>query len=129
MMLRCLAASIAFALAGATGVAAQAPEPRMGAHGLMLPGSFAGDLPASSGPAIRHELDLWPDQLFQLRRSWLGPGRSEDRLGRWHLDPDRRAIILEGGEMPAPQFEVQGNGTLRLLDQQGRGSRVRCPTR
>lgn len=122
MMLRCLAAcAIALSLADAHGAAATtpAPEPRMGAHGLMLPGSFAGDLPAASGPGIRHELDLWPDQLFQLRRTWLGAGRSEDLLGRWHLDPDRRAIILDGGAPAAPQFEVLGNGNLRLLDQQG----------
>jgi heat shock protein HslJ/uncharacterized lipoprotein NlpE involved in copper resistance len=100
------------------GVAAQpAPEPRMGAHGLMLPGTFAGDLPAASGPGIRYLLDLWPDQVFQLRRVWIDRGTTEDRLGRWHVDPDRRALVLEGAET---QFEIQGNGTLRLLDREGR---------
>jgi len=40
-------------------------------------------------------------------------------VGRWHVDPSRRALVLEGGETPAPQFEILGNGNLRLLDRQG----------
>lgn len=98
---------------------AEANETRSTAPGLMLPGSFAGDLPAASGPGVRHQLDLWPDQFFQLRRSWIGRNDSRDMVGRWHVDPTRRALVLEGGESPAPQFEILGNGNLRLLDQQG----------
>jgi heat shock protein HslJ len=96
-----------------------ANEPRATAPGLLLPGTFAGDLPAASGPGVRYQLDLWPDQLFQLRRTWLGRDDSQDMVGRWHVDPTRRALVLEGGESPAPQFEILGNGNLRLLDQQG----------
>lgn len=95
-------------------------EPRPGAHGLTLPGSFSGTLPAASGPGIRHQLDLWPDQVFQLRRAWIDRGTTEDLLGRWHVDPERRALVLEGGETPPTQFAIQGNGTLRLLDREGR---------
>ncbi|WP_291295752.1 META domain-containing protein [Elioraea sp.] len=96
------------------------PEPRAGAHGLMLPGSFMGDLPAASGPGIRHVLDLWPDQVFQLRRSWIGTTTEEDMLGRWHVDPDRRALVLTAAGGQAPAFEILGNGNLRLLDQDGK---------
>jgi heat shock protein HslJ len=108
-------AALGLALAAAATMAQT--EPRVGAHGLMLPGTFAGDLPAASGPGIRHVLDLWPDQVFQLRRVWLGGGPTEDRLGRWHVDPDRRALVLDGAET---QFEIQGDGNLRLLDREGR---------
>ena len=111
-----IAALVTLALALAAATAAQA-EPRLGAHGLVLPGTFAGDLPAASGPGIRHVLDLWPDQVFQLRRTWLGSGHTEDRLGRWHVEPDRRALVLEGAET---RFEILGNGSLRLLDREGR---------
>jgi heat shock protein HslJ len=117
-----LAAALLLATAE-TGAAQPPPpsgEPRVGAHGLLLPGSFAGDLPAASGPGIGHRLDLWPDQVFQLRRTWLGSDTTEDMLGRWHVDPERQALVLEGGASPAPQFEILGNGNLRLLDQQGR---------
>lgn len=98
---------------------AAASEPRPTAPGLLLPGTFAGDLPAASGPGVRHQLDLWPDQVFQLRRTWLGRDGSRDMVGRWHVDPTRRALVLEGGETPPPQVEILGNGNLRLLDQRG----------
>lgn len=100
--------------------AAAQEAPRAGAHGLMLPGSFSGDLPAASGPGIRHQLDLWPDQVFKLRRIWIDRGTTQDLLGRWHVDPERRALVLEGGEEPPPQFAILGNGHLRLLDREGR---------
>lgn len=112
------AAAAALALA-ATVTGPRADEPRLGAHGLMLPGTFTGDLPAASGPGIRHQLDLWPDQVFQLRRAWIGTDTTRDVLGRWHVDPSRRALVLDGGETPPTQFEILGNGNLRLLDQQG----------
>lgn len=114
------AAAAAVLTLAATVTGLRADEPRLGAHGLMLPGTFTGDLPAASGPGIRHQLDLWPDQVFQLRRSWIGTDTTRDLLGRWHVDPSRRALVLDGGETAPPQFEILGNGHLRLLDQQGR---------
>jgi hypothetical protein len=68
---RAIIAAVASAMLGA---AAPAAEPRLGAHGLMLPGTFAGELSAPSGPGILHTLDLWPDQVFQLRRVPSGGG-------------------------------------------------------
>lgn len=111
--------SAAAAVAIVAPAVAQASEPRPTAPGLLLPGTFTGDLPAASGPGLRHQLDLWPDQFFQLRRIWLGRDGSHDVVGRWHVDPARRALVLEGGENPPPQFEVLGNGHLRMLDRQG----------
>jgi heat shock protein HslJ/uncharacterized lipoprotein NlpE involved in copper resistance len=101
-------------------VAQPPPAAAQGAHGLILPGSFVGDLPAASGPGIRHQLDLWPDQVFQLRRTWIDRGTTEDLLGRWHVDPERRTVVLEGGETPPTRFAILGNGNLRLLDREGR---------
>lgn len=112
-----IAAMIAVAFAMSSAV--EANEPRATAPGLLLPGNFAGDLPAASGPGVRHQLDLWPDQFFQLRRSRIDHDDSRDMVGRWHVDPSRRALVLEGGETPPPQFEILGNSNLRLLDQQG----------
>jgi heat shock protein HslJ len=112
-----VAAAAALAVTAPFGVMAN--EPRATAPGLLLPGTFTGDLPSASGPGVRHQLDLWPDQVFQLRRTWLGRDGSRDTLGRWHVDPARRALMLEGGESPPPQFEILGNGNLRLLDRQG----------
>lgn len=96
------------------------PAAAQGAHGLTLPGSFGGDLPAENGPGIRHQLDLWPDQVFQLRRTWIDRGTTEDLLGRWHVEPERRTLVLEGGETPPTRFAILGNGNLRPLDSAGR---------
>src|SRR6056297_560224 len=88
--------------------------------GLELPATFTGTLPCADCPGIRHQLNLWPDGVFHLRREWLGRDGSESDLGRWRLDPSRDAILLYGGrEMPL-QFEVKGPRTLRQLDIQGR---------
>jgi copper homeostasis protein (lipoprotein) len=105
-------------------LSAQSAEPasRLGAHGLRLPGSFVGDLPSAAGPALRTVLDLWPDQAFQLRRTAAGVEAKPDMFGRWHLDPDRRALVLSSDTPDPPQFEVMGNGNLRLLDPRGQPS-------
>jgi len=87
---------------------------------LHLPATFRGVLPCADCEGIRHHLDLWPDNVFHLRREWLGRAFVRDELGRWRIDPARRALILEGGgEMPL-QFEVLDVGRLRQLDMDGR---------
>jgi copper homeostasis protein (lipoprotein) len=89
-------------------------------HALQLPASFLGVLPCADCPGIRHHLDLWPDQVFHLRREWLDRDFHHDDMGRWHYEPDRHALVLTGGtEMPL-QFEVIGPTELRLLDLEGR---------
>lgn len=89
------------------------------AHGLRLPASFRGDLPCADCEGVRHHLDLWPDQVFHLRREWLGKGLVRGDVGRWRIDPGRRALVLQGGaEMPL-QFEILGQDRLRQLDLQG----------
>ncbi len=90
------------------------------AHGLQLPATFRGDLPCADCAGVRHHLDLWPDQVFHLRREWLGKNHVRDEIGRWRVDPARRALLLQGGgEMPL-QFEIEGARTLRQLDLAGK---------
>ncbi len=108
---------------GACGVASAADANEqggfVGAHGLRLPGTFTGTVPCADCAGIRHHLDLWPDQVFHLRREWLGEEIVVDDIGRWVADPQRQALILYGGgEMPL-QFEIKGADRLRLLDIQG----------
>jgi copper homeostasis protein (lipoprotein) len=102
---------------GQVGGAPDGGEP-VSAHGLRLPATFRGDLPCADCAGIRHHLDLWPDQVFHLRREWLGKEEAQVRgdMGRWRVDPARRALVLHGGaEMPL-QFEILGPDRLRLLD-------------
>ena len=92
----------------------------VGAHGLRLPATFKGDLPCADCEGIRHHLNLWPDQAFALRRTWLGKDASRDDIGRWSVDPERRALILwDVGETPL-RFEILNNQRLRQLDTEGK---------
>jgi copper homeostasis protein (lipoprotein) len=101
---------------------ADVPEQPLPAHGLDLPASFTGTLPCADCAGIRHHLDLWPDQVYQLSREWLGrPGGPlrRDEVGRWHADPGRGAIVLHGAaEMPL-FWQVVAPDRLRQMDMQG----------
>ncbi len=110
-------------------VRASSPKPASGdpasaaplpAHGLRLPASFRGVLPCADCEGVRHHLDLWPDQVFHLRREWLGTDRVRGDMGRWRVDPGRRALILQGGSEAPIQFEIRGTDRLRQLDVLGK---------
>jgi copper homeostasis protein (lipoprotein) len=102
--------------------ASGAPQPAAGAHGLRLPASFTGVLPCADCQGIRHHLDLWPDQVYHMRRDWLGRAEGplhRDEIGRWYADPARGAIVLHGAsEMPL-FWEVTGPDRLRQMDMAG----------
>jgi uncharacterized lipoprotein YbaY/heat shock protein HslJ len=95
--------------------------PGIGAHGLRLPATFRGTLPCADCEGVVHHLDLWPDQVYHMRREWLGgetPLR-RDEIGRWYADAVRGAIVLHGAsEMPL-FWEVTGPDRLRQTDLQG----------
>lgn len=119
-------AAVAAGTAAAPGALAAAVPP-LAAHGLRLPATFRGVLPCADCEGIRHHLDLWPDQVFHLRREWLGRPVIRDDIGRWSVDPQRAALVLQGGaEMPL-QFEIKGPDTLRALDLRGAPIDSRLP--
>lgn len=105
------------ALGPAPAAAQDAPDQRLGAHGLALPASFSGVLPCADCPGIRHHLDLWPEGGYALRIEYLERDRVVSAMGRWHADPARSALVLTGAE--APEWQILGNGHLRLLDTAG----------
>jgi heat shock protein HslJ/uncharacterized lipoprotein NlpE involved in copper resistance len=114
---------LALALGLVMGCGSAAPRPqgamRSGAD-LRLPASFRGDLPCADCPGIRYHLDLWPDQVFQLRREWVGRDLVRAEVGRWRLDPAGRALMLQTGSETPLQFEIVAADKLRLLDIKGR---------
>jgi len=116
-----MAAATAMALAAGDGQAQEDDMRAVGAHGLALPASFSGVLPCADCPGVRHHLDLWPDQTFHLRREWLGGKAASvrDDIGRWHADPARQAIVLEGTAEGPIRWQVRDRQTVRLLDQAG----------
>ncbi len=80
---------------------------------LQLPASFTGAQPCPDCAGARAHLDLWPDGVFHLRRTFTDQSGHDDDLGRWRRDPGRPVILLYGGrEMPL-QFEIVSPRTLR----------------
>ena len=95
----------------ASSLPAQSPE---------TPATFQGDVPCADCAGVRYHLDLWPDQVFHLRREWAGKDLRRDEIGRWRVDAARRVLLLEGGgEMPL-QFESVEPRVLRVLDVAGK---------
>jgi copper homeostasis protein (lipoprotein) len=87
-----------------------------------LPATFAGDLPCADCPGIRHQLELFPDQAFFLRMTYLGKGAdaSVDDIGSWTVASDRRTLVFSGGREAPLQFAIKDTNTLRQLDLEGR---------
>ena len=87
-----------------------------------LPASFEGDLPAADGPGIRYHLDLYPDQAFALRMTYLG--RTDDTrvddIGNWKVSTDGGTLTLRGGREAPGMFAIKDDRTLRKLDLAGR---------
>jgi copper homeostasis protein (lipoprotein) len=82
----------------------------------------AGDLPCADCPGIRHQLELFPDQAFILRMTYLGKSddASFDDIGNWTVASDRRTLVLSGGREAPLQFAIKDANTLRQLDLEGR---------
>lgn len=97
--------------------AASSPDetPTIGAHGLRLPATFVGEVPCTDCESERFQLNLWPDQVFFLRRTWAGSDRREDSIGRWSADADRHVLEVRGAGAQA-QFQILGTDRLRLID-------------
>jgi copper homeostasis protein (lipoprotein) len=89
---------------------------------IALPASFEGDLPAADGPGIRYHLDLFPDQAFALRLTYLD--RKDDTrfddIGNWKVSEDGRTVTLHGSREAPVMFAIKDDRTLRKLDLAGR---------
>lgn len=86
-----------------------------------LPATFAGDLPCADCPGTVYQLDLFDDQVFYLRISYLDRGDDAffDDLGSWSTDPEGTVLALWGtGDTPT-RFRIVDSETLRLLDREG----------
>jgi uncharacterized lipoprotein YbaY/heat shock protein HslJ len=80
-----------------------------------LPATFVGTLPCADCPGIRHELTLFPDDAFVLRRTRLGakPPSPVDEIGSWVRSSDSRLIMLETSTGTRGVFSVVDGQTLR----------------
>ena len=61
-----------------------------------LPASFEGELPCADCPGIFYHLDLFEDQMFFLRTTYLGRGTGAvlDTVGSWEATDDQGRLTL-----------------------------------
>ena len=89
---------------------------------LEFPSSYSGILPCASCSGIRYTLNLWPDNAFFLRMTYLGKGKGEGDsfydIGRWGLSNE--ILTLMGSKDATQKFIIKDTGTLRKLDTEGR---------
>jgi uncharacterized lipoprotein YbaY/heat shock protein HslJ len=86
-----------------------------------LPATFMGVLPCADCPGIEHQLNLFPDRVYHLRRVYQGKRDGQfDDIGSWAVSSDGRVLILSGGRGEPLQFAVRDSNRLARLDLQGR---------
>jgi len=92
---------------------------------VVPPGSgsaiFTGDLPCADCAAVRHQLELFPDETFFLRRTYAGKGRNAttDDIGTWVLSRDGRTLTLFGTAGTSLRIAVGATNTLHVLGGPG----------
>ena len=109
---------------GARGGAVGEGSVEGGALGESLGGSggtgsaiFTGDLPCADCAGIRHQLELFGDESFFLRRTYLGKGRNAvvDEIGTWTLSRDRSTLTLTSGDEAPLRIAIGRPNTLHVL--------------
>jgi uncharacterized lipoprotein YbaY/heat shock protein HslJ/uncharacterized lipoprotein NlpE involved in copper resistance len=102
--------------AGSSGPVREGTEP-LGT----LTATFVGDLPCADCPGIRYQLELFPDQAFFLRMTYLGKGEdaSFDDIGSWMVASDQRTLVLFSGREAPLKFAIMDANTLHKLDLEG----------
>jgi copper homeostasis protein (lipoprotein) len=78
---------------------------------------FTGNLPCADCAAVRHQLELFPNGSFFLRRTYLGKGRDAyvDEIGRWALSRDGSTLTLRGSRDTTLRIAIGKPDTLHVL--------------
>lgn len=86
-----------------------------------LPAVYSGVIPCADCEGIRYELDLRANNVFFLRRTYLGkqPDNVFDSVGHWSMGDDR-ALALFSGDAAPELWNMEDVGSLRKLDMQGK---------
>ena len=87
-----------------------------------FPATFEGELPCADCPGIFYHLDLFEDDVFFLRTTYLGRGTGAifDTVGSWTLAGDENRLALFGDPEAPILFRLVNPETLRKLDVEGR---------
>jgi uncharacterized lipoprotein YbaY/uncharacterized lipoprotein NlpE involved in copper resistance len=82
---------------------------------------FTGNLPCADCAAVRHQLELFPNGSYFLRRAYLGKGRDAvvDEIGRWTLSRDGSTLTLKGSGDTTRRIAIGKPDTLHVLGASG----------
>jgi len=83
---------------------------------------FTGNLPCADCTAVRHQLELFPNGSYFLRRAYLGKGRDAyvDEIGRWTLSRDGSTLTLKGTGDTTRRIAIGKPDTLQVLGAAGK---------
>ncbi len=83
---------------------------------------FTGNLPCADCTAVRHQLELFPNGSYFLRRAYLGKGRDAyvDEIGRWTLSRDGSTLTLKGTSDTTRRIAIGKPDTLQVLGSSGK---------
>ena len=90
---------------------------------LDFPATYSGALPCADCEGIRYMVNIWSDQVFFRRMTYLGKGEGEgmsvDDVGRWEFSADGHNIILHTKDDVSDMFAIEGRDVFRKLDING----------
>jgi copper homeostasis protein (lipoprotein) len=83
---------------------------------------FTGNLPCADCTTVRHQLELFGDESYFLRRTFVRRGRTTvvDDIGTWRLSRDRGTLTLAGSEGPPVTIAIGKPNTLHVLAESGK---------
>lgn len=91
---------------------------------LDFPATYSGTLPCADCDGIRYMVNIWSDQVFFRRMTYIGKGEGEglsvDDVGRWEFSQDGRTLILNSKDETPDMFSIEGRDLLRKLDIDGK---------
>ncbi len=98
---------------------------------LPTPATFVGTVPCPDCAQIRLTLNLRPDFIYQLRKTWLEEDGSVKKttaeMGRWRYVAEGNLIVLGRKKDMLNVLSIQGMDRLRLLEARGRKVISRLP--
>lgn len=89
---------------------------------MELPATFSGRIPCPDCDYVQIDLNLRPDNLYQLRKtSYIGDKvvSQEAQMRRWHYDEKEHIIILGKRKGSLKTYSVKDKNTLSFLDIEG----------
>ncbi len=89
---------------------------------FQLPATFSGKIECPDCEYIQIYLNLRPDQLYQLRKTYFKDGqqvKKESQMRRWFYDENEGAIILGKRKGALKTYVVESESTLRFSNIEG----------